>query len=190
MFLICGLGNPGEKYNNNRHNIGFKLVDKIISHFNFNKVKKNKDIELYRGKINGLNIFILKPFTFMNLSGKVVLETMKFYKINIKNIFIIHDDIDLALAKIKIKNGGGNGGHNGLSSIDEHIGEKYNRIRIGVEHPGHKDLVPNYVLNDFNKKELEILDKKLEKMKENFNLIFSDIPLFLTKINEEHNNGI
>ena len=185
MFLICGLGNPGVKYNNTRHNIGFKLADKISSHFNFIKIKENKSKELLSGQINEVKIYILKPLNFMNLSGNVVLETMNFYKIKIENIFVIHDDLDLELAKIKIKRGGGNGGHNGLLSIDEYLGEEYNRIRIGIGHPGHKDLVSSYVLNKFNKKEEEIIENKLEKMKDNFNLIFSDIPLFLNKINEE-----
>ena len=170
MFLICGLGNPGIKYNNSRHNIGFKLADKIISHFKFIKIKENKLQELYSGDIKNIKIFILKPLTFMNFSGKAVLDTKNFYKLKIENIYVIHDDLDLQLAKIKIKKGGGNGGHNGLASIDEYLGEQYNRIRIGINHPGTKDLVSSYVLNNFEKKENEIIDKKLNKMTENFEL--------------------
>ncbi len=185
MFLICGLGNPGVEYYNTRHNIGFKLADKIISHFNLDNIKKNKSQELYSGEIEKIKIFVLKPLTFMNLSGKKVLETMNFYKINVKNIFVIHDDLDLQLGKVKIKKGGGNGGHNGLASIDKYIGEEYNRIRIGINHPGHKNLVSNYVLNNFNKEEEEILDKKLEKIKDNFNLVFYDIPLLLNELNKK-----
>ncbi len=184
MFLICGLGNPGVKYTNTRHNIGFKLADKLISNFNFNKVKEDKYKELYSGKIEEFKVLILKPLTYMNLSGKPLLETVNFYKINKSNIFVIHDDLDLQLAKIKIKKSGGNGGHNGLASIDEYLGKNYNRIRIGISHPGHKDLVSRYVLNDFLKEENDILQKKLKRISDNFNLVLSDIPLFLTKINE------
>ncbi len=120
----------------------------------------------------------------MNLSGKPVLETINFYKIRKKNLFVVHDDLDLKLAKVKIKNGGGNGGHNGISSIDEYLGKEYNRIRIGIGHPGQKDLVSSYVLNKFLKEENKILDKKLETIAINIKYMFSDIPLFLTKISE------
>ncbi len=185
MFLICGLGNPGNKYKNTRHNVGFKLIDKLIDYFEFKKIKQDKTKILFSGTIDNSNILIIKPITFMNLSGKAILETINFYKINKDNIFVIHDDLDLDLSKTKVKNGGGNGGHNGLVSIDRYIGTKYNRIRIGINHPGHKDLVSNYVLNDFTNDEEKILDKKLEKIKINISLIFSDIPLFLTRISEE-----
>ena len=185
MFLICGLGNPGKKYTDTRHNIGFKLVDKIVSHFDLKKIKEDKIKKLFLGEINNFKVLVLKPLTFMNLSGKAVLETVNFYKINKNNIFVIHDDLDLQLAKIKIKNGGGNGGHNGLLSIDQYLGENYNRIRIGVDHPGHKDLVSNYVLNNFTSDENKKIEEKLNKIKINFDLIFSDIPLFLTKISQE-----
>ena len=154
MFLICGLGNPGVNYKNTRHNVGFHLADNIISHFNLNKIKEDKIKELYSGVINNQKIFVLKPLTFMNLSGKAVSEIVNFYKIKLDHTFVIHDDLDLELSKVKIKQGGGNGGHNGLESIDQFIGENYFRIRIGIDHPGHKDLVSSYVLNKFLKSEL------------------------------------
>ena len=182
MYLICGLGNPGTKYVNTRHNIGFKLVENIINHFDFSKIKEDKIKHLFIGNINKSKIYIIKPQTLMNLSGKAVLETKNFYKINIDNIFVVHDDLDLQLGKVKMKNGGGNGGHNGISSIDEHIGENYNRIRIGIDHPGQKDLVSKYVLSNFTNTEKKIINNKIEKIKDNFHLIFSDVPLFLTKI--------
>ncbi len=185
MFLICGLGNPGLKYKNTRHNIGFKLADKIVKQFDFRKVKADKSKELYLGKINSFKIYILKPLTYMNLSGKIVLETVNYYKIKVNNVFVIHDDLDLELAKIKIKNGGGNGGHNGLASIDEYLGKNYYRIRIGISHPGHKDLVSSYVLNNFLTGEQKILDKKLDKIKNNFDMIFENVPLFLTRLSEK-----
>lgn len=185
MFLLCGLGNPGTKFSNTRHNIGFRLVDKIINHFKFDKIKEDKTKELFTGKINSNKVFLLKPLTFMNLSGKPVTETVNFYKIIKDKVFVIHDDLDLEIGKIKIKKGGGNGGHNGLSSIDSYLGKQYNRIRIGIDHPGHKDLVSNYVLSNFSNDENKIIDTKLETITNNFNLIFYDIPLFLTKISEK-----
>tara|TARA_B100000575_G_C23055672_1_gene607760 strand:+ start:466 stop:1026 length:561 start_codon:yes stop_codon:yes gene_type:complete len=186
MFLICGLGNPGKKYINTRHNIGFRSIDKLIDHFNFNIIKEDKVKKLYSGIIGNYKVFILKPLTFMNLSGKAVLETINFYKINKDNVFVIHDDLDLKLTKTKIKKGGGSGGHNGLLSIDDNIGNDYNRIRIGIDHPGQKDLVSDYVLSNFSMEEKIIVDKKLEKLKDNIHTLFSNVPLFLTKINEEN----
>ena len=184
MFLICGLGNPGLKYKKTRHNVGFQLIDKIIDYFDFEKIKEDKTKELFSGKIVDQKVFILKPLTFMNLSGKSVYETISYYKISRDNIFVIHDDLDLELAKVKVKKGGGNGGHNGLSSIDNYLGKDYSRIRIGIDHPGDKNLVSKYVLNNFSKEEKNILDIKLDKIKININLIFTDIPLFLTRISE------
>ena len=184
MFLICGLGNPGKKYINTRHNIGYVLADKIIDHFDLKKIKDNKTMQLFLGEINGHKVLVQKPVTYMNLSGKAVIETVNFYKIIKDNIFVIHDDLDLDLGKIKIKKGGGNGGHNGLLSIDEYIGIEYNRLRIGISHPGHKDLVSSYVLNNFLDEEILILNKKIESIKNEFDLIFSNIPLFLTRISK------
>tara|TARA_B100000575_G_scaffold207868_1_gene169172 strand:- start:2974 stop:3531 length:558 start_codon:yes stop_codon:yes gene_type:complete len=185
MFLLCGLGNPGKKFINTRHNIGFKLADNIIDYFDFTKVKVGKTKEIYTGKINSHKILLLKPLTFMNLSGKSVSETINFYKLKSENVFVFHDDLDLKLAKIKIKKGGGNGGHNGLSSIDNYIGKEYFRIRIGIDHPGNKNQVSKYVLSNFLKGEQKIIKNKLNKITINFNLIFTDVPLFLTKIVEK-----
>ncbi len=184
MFLLCGLGNPGLRYSNTRHNIGFKLADKIVNHFEFIKIKVDKNRELFSGKINKYKVLIIKPLTYMNLSGKVVKETVNFYKIQKNNVFVVHDDLDLQLAKTKIKKGGGNGGHNGLLSIDECLGKEYHRIRIGIDHPGDRNLVSNYVLDSFTLTEEKIIDKKLDKIKINIELIFYDIPLFLTKISD------
>ncbi len=184
MFLVCGLGNPSVNYKNTRHNIGFHFVDNVISHLKLKKIKEDKIKELYSGDINNTKLLVLKPLTFMNLSGKAVLETVNFYKVKLENTFVIHDDLDLELSKVKIKQGGGNGGHNGLESVDQFIGQNYFRIRIGIGHPGDKDLVSRYVLNKFLKEEEEILNIKIKKMIDNIELIFSDIPLFLTRISE------
>ena len=182
MFLICVLGNPGKRYTNTRHNIGFKLIDKIVEYFELKKTREDKTKQLFSGKINNFKVLALKPITYMNNSGIPIREIVNFYKINLNNIFVIHDDLDLKLAKIKIKKGGSDGGHNGLLSIDQYLGQEYNRLRIGIDHPGQKDLVSKYVLNKFTIEEEEIIEKKLEKIKKNFDLILLDIPLFLTKI--------
>ncbi len=188
MYLICGLGNPGNKYVKTRHNVGFKLIDNIFNKYNFKLIKKNKNKELYRGKIANNNCLLIKPQSFMNLSGDVVSDILKFYKIKSSNLYVIHDDLDLGISKVKVKNGGGNGGHNGLKSIDDNIGKNYFRIRIGIGHPGEKKLVSKYVLSNFLKEEKEIIYQKLEIITKNFNLVFKDSSLFLTKIAEEQKN--
>ena len=185
MLLICGLGNPGKKYFNTRHNIGFVLIEKLISNYNFVTIKKDKKKELYKGCIGKKKCILIKPLTFMNLSGPVVLETLNFYKIKNSSLYVIHDDLDLKTAKIKIKTGGGNGGHNGLESIDKYIGKKYHRVRIGIDHPGNKNLVSNYVLSNFSKIEKILIDTKLDIVTKYFKLILSNINLFLTRIAEE-----
>ena len=185
MFLICGLGNPGKKYLKTKHNIGFVLIEKLISNYNFVTAKKDKKKELYNGYIGRQKCILIKPLTFMNLSGSIVLETLNFYKIKSSNLYVIHDDLDLKTAKIKIKSGGGNGGHNGLESIDSYIGKKYNRIRIGIDHPGNKGLVTSYVLSKFSKIEEILIHTKLDIVTKYFKLIFSNSNLFFTRISEE-----
>ena len=184
MFLICGLGNPGKEYINTRHNIGFALIDKLIDFYNFDPLKKDSKKEIFKGIINNYSCFLLKPLNFMNLSGQPIRDVMNFYKIEKNKLFIIHDDLDLELGKVKVKLGGGNAGHNGLSSIDAMIGNDYYRIRVGIDHPGEKHLVSNYVLNKFNETEMEIINKQLENITQNFETVLSDIGLFLTKLSE------
>ena len=158
MFLICGLGNPGNEYINTRHNIGFNLIDKLSIFYNFLPFKKDNKKEFLKGEINHQSCLFMKPLNFMNLSGQPIQEIINFYKIDKKKIYVIHDDLDLELGKIKLKFGGGNGGHNGLSNIDEMIGNNYNRIRIGINHPGSKDLVSSYVLNKFTNDEMSLIE--------------------------------
>ena len=185
MFLICGLGNPGKEYINTRHNVGFNLIDKISSYYNFYPLKKDNKKEVLKGLINNHSCLLMKPLNFMNLSGQPVQEIMNFYKIEKNKLYVIHDDIDLELGKIKFKLGGGNGGHNGLLSIDEMIGNEYYRLRIGIDHPGLKDMVSNYVLNKFNKEEINVIERKLNKVTDNFGILLEDSGLFLTKLAEE-----
>lgn len=152
MYLIVGLGNPGEKYKNNRHNVGHLTIEMIVKKYNFLK-KKNKYGDFFEGKLLNEKIYGLKPKEFMNLSGISIKKFLDFYKINKKNLIVIHDDIDLPLGKIKIKIGGGNAGHNGLKSIDALIGKNYKRIRVGIDRPKNNQKIENFVLQNFEKDE-------------------------------------
>ena len=151
MKLFVGLGNPGKKYTNNRHNIGFMALNQIVSDHSFSPWKNKFQGQITDGKLGDEKVILLKPETFMNLSGQSVSETIKFYKIKIEDIIVFHDELDLAPAKLRVKISGGHAGHNGLRSIHQHIGADYHRVRMGIGHPGHKDRVANYVLSDFAK---------------------------------------
>ena len=181
MYVICGLGNPGKKYENTRHNTGFKFINEILNRYKFKILKQNKLKEIYKGKIKKYEYYIFKNLTYMNLSGPPLGKFLNYYKIPKKNLAVVHDDIDLAIGKIKVKLGGGNGGHNGLQSIDETIGNSYNRLRLGIGHPGSKDLVNKYVLEKFLTEEKKIIDRIIKVSARNFDLFFDNKPLFLTK---------
>ena len=168
MFLIVGLGNPGNLYKNNRHNIGYKIVDNIREIHNFPDFTKKFKSEFSRSELNKNILFLLKPTTFMNNSGIALKQIKDFYNININNIYVIHDEIDLDQGQVKVKNGGGHNGHNGLKSIDEFIGKKYNRVRVGVSRPSKiykqkiNENVSNWVLSDFTSNEKkQWLDKTI-----------------------------
>ena len=163
MFLVVGLGNPGEEYAKTRHNIGFMAADEIHSRYNFSPFKAKFEGLLAEGNIDGQKVLLLKPQTFMNLSGNSVGKVANFYKISPNNIVVIHDDKDLALGKLKAKTGGSAGGHNGLKNIDSQIGPEYNRIRVGVGSPQehHTDTV-NFVLSRFAKAEMDVLQERLD----------------------------
>lgn len=181
MWFIVGLGNPGIKYQSTRHNIGFNLIDELIKEFNLKLVKKDKTKETYKGDI-GENICLLcKPLTYMNNSGEVIADIINFYKIPKSKIIIVHDDLDLKIGKIKIKIGGGNGGHNGLESISKKIGNNFKRLRIGIGHPGMKNLVSKYVLEKFKKDEYQLIVKVLNILTKNSELLLKDKNLILTK---------
>lgn len=161
MQLFVGLGNPGAKYSGNRHNIGFMALDEIARDHGFAPFKMKFQGELSEGRLGSERVMLLKPTTFMNLSGQAVGEAMRFYKLAPEDVTVFHDELDLAPGKLKCKTGGGHAGHNGLRSIHQHIGESYHRIRLGIGHPGHKDRVAAYVLNDFAKAEQGWLDDML-----------------------------
>jgi len=162
MLLFVGLGNPGGKYNNNRHNIGFMAVDEIVRRHNFSEPKSQFQGMTCEGRLGSEKILALKPGTFMNLSGQSVSAAARFYKIPSENIFVFHDDLDIPAAKIKFKTGGGNAGHNGLRSLDQHMGKDYHRIRMGIGHPGDKDRVHSHVLGDFSKADQQWLEPLLD----------------------------
>lgn len=151
MKLFVGLGNPGGKYSGNRHNIGFMALDRISDDHGFGPWRGKFQGLVTEGRLGREKIVLLKPETFMNNSGQSVGEAARFYKLGADNITVFHDEIDLAPGKLRIKQGGGHAGHNGLRSLHAHISEAYQRVRMGVGHPGHKDAVPSYVLKDFSK---------------------------------------
>ena len=153
MFLFVGLGNPEKKHITNRHNIGFMAVDDIMGKHQFPPYRNRFQGFISEGKIGRNTVRILKPATYMNESGRSVKEAVKFFKLKNDKVFVFYDDLDLIPGKCRIKYGGGSGGHNGLRSISAHIGVDYWRVRLGIGHPGHKDKVLRYVLQDFTKKE-------------------------------------
>lgn len=153
MHLWVGLGNPGPSYAQNRHNIGFMAVDSIQDKYGFSAWKTTALAASCKGSIGGQKITLLKPLTYMNKSGIAVAETARFYKIPNIAITVFHDEIDIAAGKVRIKQGGGHGGHNGLRDIDRHMGVDYWRVRLGVGRPTHKQDVHKWVLNDFTQDE-------------------------------------
>ncbi len=171
MIILAGLGNPGAQYQNNRHNIGFMAVDAIQRRHGFSPWSKKFKAEISEGTLAGEKVMLIKPQTFMNLSGESVGEAMRFYKLGPKDIVAIYDELDLLPGKARIKTGGGHGGHNGIKSIDAHCGLNYRRLRLGIGHPGDKSKVHNHVLGDFAKVDAEWLDPLLEALAENAEML-------------------
>lgn len=166
MQLWVGLGNPGAKYAANRHNIGFMALDRIAQDHGFGPWKARFQGQVSEGRIGADRVILLKPDTFMNLSGQAVRAAADFYKIPVEDITVFHDELDLAPGKMRVKHGGGHAGHNGLRSIHQHMGEAYRRVRLGIGHPGHKDRVAGYVLSDFFKADQDWLDDLLRGLSE------------------------
>jgi PTH1 family peptidyl-tRNA hydrolase len=164
MKLFVGLGNPGAEYARHRHNVGFMALDRIADAHSLGTWRKRFHGETAEGSLGGERVVLLKPTTYMNDSGRSVGEAARFLKIPLEDIYVFHDEIDLAPAKLKVKVGGGNAGHNGLRSLTAHLGNDYHRVRIGVGHPGVKEAVAHYVLHDFAKAEYAWLDPLLDAM--------------------------
>ena len=171
MHLIVGLGNPGKEYAHHRHNAGFMAIDALVEKYRLSGPKSKFESEVYDGEIGGKKIIALKPLTFMNVSGMAVKQAADFYKIGLENIIVIHDELDLDPGELKIKTGGGSAGHNGLRSIDAHLGNDYKRLRIGIGHPGHKDLVTAFVLHDFSREERTLMDEMIHRIVDDFDLL-------------------
>jgi PTH1 family peptidyl-tRNA hydrolase len=157
MQLWVGLGNPGPQYAMHRHNVGFMAADVIADMHGFGPVQKKFQGWLQEGRIGGEKILLLKPATYMNESGRSVGEALRFYKLGMEALTVFHDELDLAPFKVKVKTGGGTAGHNGLRSIDQHLGPDFRRVRIGIGHPGHKDRVTGHVLGNYAKAEQDDL---------------------------------
>ncbi len=171
MLLLVGLGNPGARYVGNRHNVGFMAVQAIAKRHGIGPWRRRFAGVACEGPVGGVRALLLLPGTFMNESGRAVAEAMHFYKIPVGDVIVFHDEIDLPSAKLRVKAGGGIAGHNGLRSISEHIGNDYRRVRIGVGHPGNKDLVQAYVLNDFAKSERPWVEALLGSIADNVELL-------------------
>jgi len=186
MFALVGLGNPGEKYALNRHNIGFMAVGACANAWRFPPFKIKFSAAISEGAIGNHKVILCKPLTYMNLSGQPVGDLIRFYKIPSANVYVVHDDLDLQPGQIKVKIGGGNGGHNGLRSLDQHIGKEYWRVRLGIGHPGrlaHKGGVADYVLSNFSRQDEEWLAPTLRAVTEEADTLFgSDPGVWLTKI--------
>lgn len=174
MLIFAGLGNPGAQYANNRHNVGFMAVDAIARRHGFSSWSRKFKADIAEGRIGGEKILLIKPLTFMNLSGQSVGEALRFYKLDLDAVTVFYDELDLGPGKVRVKRGGGSGGHNGIKSLDAHCGADYQRVRIGIGHPGHKDRVHNYVLGDFAKADQEWLDPLLDAMADHADLLTKD----------------
>ena len=182
-LLVVGLGNPGPKYQANRHNIGFMAVDAIARRHGFGPFRSRFQGELAEGVVDGARVLILKPMTFMNESGRSVAVAARFLKIPLDRLVVFHDELDLADGKIRIKDGGGHAGHNGLRSLHAHLGPDYRRVRLGIGHPGEKDRVVGYVLENFAKSDAAWLDPLLDAVADNFpHLVKGDASAFMSKV--------
>jgi peptidyl-tRNA hydrolase, PTH1 family len=183
LKLFVGLGNPGAAYAGNRHNIGFMAVDRIAADHGFGPWKKAFKGLVAEGRLGEVRVLLLKPDTFMNLSGQAVQAAMAFHKILPADVVVFHDELDLAPGRIRTKLAGGHAGHNGLRSIHAHIGEAYGRVRLGIGHPGHKDAVAGYVLHDFAKADAEWLDDLLRGISDGASLLAAgEDAKFLNKV--------
>ncbi len=183
MLLVAGLGNPGSGYARNRHNIGFMAIDAITQRYAFTRFRARFHGQAAEGVIAGRKVVALKPLTFMNESGRSLAAAATFYRVPPADVIVLHDEIDLASGRLRVKTGGGIAGHNGLRSIQAHLGADFRRVRLGVGHPGDKDRVAGHVLKDFAKADQTWLETILEAIAENFGLIVEgDDAAFMSKV--------
>jgi len=171
MLLLAGLGNPGREHANNRHNIGFMAADEIARRHSFGPWRHKFQAEVADGTLGGVKVLLMKPTTYMNESGRAVGEAMRFYKLEPEDVLVMHDELDLAPGKFRLKAGGGHGGNNGIRSLIQHIGNDFRRLRIGIGHPGRKDLVHHYVLHDFARADADWVEPMLTAFADNAGLL-------------------
>ena len=185
MLLLVGLGNPNPNNSNNRHNVGFLVIDAINEKFKLSKQKPKFKGLLTTGKINEQKVFAIKPLTFMNGSGVCIKELIEYFKIEVKDVFVFHDDMDIDIGKVKVKFGGSNAGHNGIDSIDKNIGKNYSRIRIGIGRPKKNSTGADYVLDNFSTDEKGEVTEVTKNIIESLSILISkDLDLFSSKINQ------
>ena len=186
MLLLVGLGNPNPNNSNNRHNVGFLVIDKINAKFKLSKQKPKFKGLLTTGNINEQKVFAIKPLTFMNNSGVCIKELIEYFKIDVKDIFVFHDDMDIDIGKVKAKIGGSNAGHNGIDSIDKNIGKNYARIRIGIGRPKKDSTGTDHVLDNFSDDEKQNVEKVTNNIIESLSILINkDMDLFSSKINQK-----
>ena len=186
MLLLVGLGNPNPDNANNRHNVGFSVIDAINEKFKLSKQKPKFKGLLTTGKIDEQKVFAIKPLTFMNNSGVCIKELIEYFKIEVKNVFVFHDDMDIDIGKVKAKIGGGNAGHNGIDSIDKNIGKNYSRIRIGIGRPKKNSTGAEHVLDNFSNDEKGNVEKVTKNITESLSILINkDLDLFSSKINQK-----
>ena len=185
MLLLVGLGNPNPNNSNNRHNIGFLVIDKINAKFKLSKQKPKFKGLLTTGNINEQKVFAIKPLTFMNNSGICIKELIEYFKIDVKNVFVFHDDMDIDIGKVKAKIGGSSAGHNGIDSIDKNIGKNYPRIRIGIGRPKKDSTGIDHVLDNFSDDEKQNVEKVTNNIIKSLSILINkDLDLFSSKINQ------
>lgn len=182
-LLLVGLGNPGDRYALNRHNIGFRAVEAIARRYGFSPFRSRFHGEIADGRVGGRDLLALKPMTFMNDSGRAVGAAARFFKIPVEDIIVFHDEIDLAAGKMRVKRGGGAAGHNGLRSIDAHLGPDYRRVRLGVGHPGGRQRVIGHVLADFSAADAVWLEPLLDAVARHVGLLLAgDEGQYMSKV--------
>ena len=186
MLLLVGLGNPNPNNSNNRHNIGFAVIDAINLKFKLSKQKPKFKGLLTTGNIDEHKVYAIKPLTFMNSSGICIKELIEYFKIDVKDVFVFHDDMDIDLGKVKVKFGGSNAGHNGIESIDKNIGKNYSRIRIGIGRPQKNSTGADYVLDNFSNEEKDNMQEVAKNIIESLSILINkDLDLFSSKINQK-----
>jgi len=186
MLLLVGLGNPNPNNTNNRHNVGFLVIDAINAKFKLSKQKPKFKGLLTTGKINEQKVYAIKPLTFMNSSGICIREIIEYFKINVKDVFVFHDDMDIDTGKIKVKFGGGNAGHNGIESIDKNIGKDYSRIRIGIGRPKNDSTGVEHVLDNFANEEKKSVEEVNNNIIKSLSILINkDLDLFSSKVNQK-----